>query len=34
MKIASIDKNQPFYGRNEEALKRFATWRPNVEGQK
>lgn len=34
MKIASIDKNQPFYGRDEEALKRFATWRPNVEGQK
>lgn len=34
MKIASIDKNQPFYGRDEEALKRFATWRSNVEGQK
>lgn len=34
MKIASIDKNQPFYGRDEEALKRFATWRPDVDGQK
>lgn len=34
MKIEGINKNQPFYGRDEEALKRFATWRPDVENQK
>ena len=34
IKIASIDKNQPFYGRDEEALKRFAIWRPDVDGQR
>lgn len=34
MKIASINKDQPFYGRKEEVLKQFATWRPDVEGQK
>lgn len=34
IKIASINKNQPFYGRDEEALKRFAIWRPDVDGQR
>lgn len=33
-KIASIDKNQPFYVRSEETLKQFATWCPDVKGQK
>ena len=33
-KIASIDKNQPFYVRSEETLKQFATWYPDVKGQK
>ena len=33
-KIAAVDKNPPFYGRNEDALKQFAARRPDVEGQK
>lgn len=33
-KIAAVDKNPPFYGRNEDALKQFAARRPDVERQK
>lgn len=34
LKIAAINKNEPFYHRDEETLKRFASWYPDVEGQK
>lgn len=30
-KIASLDKGEPFYKRNDENLKRFAAWVPNVD---
>lgn len=32
--ISMLDKNMPFYIRTDEALKGFANWRPDVEGQK
>lgn len=32
--MSKLDSNTPFYGRNEDALKMFATRRPDVDGQK
>ena len=32
--ISNLNKNEPFYVRTDEALKRFASWVPDVENQK
>ena len=32
--ISKLNKNEPFYVRTDEALKRFASWVPDVENQK
>ena len=32
--ISKLNKNEPFYVRTDEVLKRFASWVPDVENQK
>ena len=32
--ISQLNKNEPFYVRTDEALKRFASWVPDAENQK
>jgi len=32
--ISNLNKNEPFYVRTDEVLKRFASWVPDVENQK
>ena len=32
--ISNLNKNEPFYVKTDEALKRFASWVPDVENQK
>ena len=33
-RIGALDKGEPFYVRTDEALAGFASWHPDVDGQK